>query len=124
MLTCYTISTTTRHFHPHTRPSLALRGKYGFVSLLDSGMGKCNSAAAEMFRMSHNGAGYTIDGWKTAGDGTVTGRIAGSDEVYEIELLKESKMAISFNGKYLLGKQTGELEFTGDAIDESTSWEY
>merc|ERR1712195_186755 len=94
------------------RPTLALRGKYGFVGLLDSGMAKCNSS------------GSTITGWKTAGDGTVTGNIAGSDEVYEIQLLKESKMAISYNGKFLCGKQTGEVEFTGDAINEATSWEY
>jgi len=106
------------------RPTLALRGKYGFVGLLDSGMAKCNSSGATMFSMTHNGAGYTITGWKTAGDGTVTGNIAGSDEVYEIQLLKESKMAISYNGKFLCGKQTGEVEFTGDAINEATSWEY
>lgn len=104
------------------RPLIILRGVYGFIQAEESGLLRCNASVPQSFSATHTGAGYTYANWTTAADGSIS--IAAGSEVYEVQLLPESKMAISLNGKFLRGRQTGELGFTGDSIDAETQWEY
>merc|ERR1712021_85435 len=84
------------------------------VNKLPSGTLTCKSSVPEHFPTSQGAEGYTLDGW-TSSDNLINGS-GGGGEQYHIELLKESKMAIKFDGKYLAGKQTGEILFDGAAI--------
>jgi len=105
------------------RPTLCLRGSFGFINkLAGSGTLECNKSAPEYFAMSQTASGYEIDGW-TSSDNLINGA-GGGGESYHIELLKESKMAIKFDGKYLAGQQTGEVTFSGTSINKDTTWEY
>jgi hypothetical protein len=105
------------------RPSLCLRGSFGFINMLEgSGTLECNKSEPQYFAMSQTASGYEIDGW-TSSDNLINGA-GGGGESYHIELLKESKMAIKFDGKYLAGQQTGEVTFSGTSINKDTTWEY
>lgn len=103
------------------RPTIALRGKYGFVGQSGSSLLRCNHSAPTFFNMKAVAGGYQFDGWAAA-DNQVT--CSGGSDTYQIELFKESKMAIKHNGNYLKAQQTGEMKFTGAAVEEATLWEY
>jgi hypothetical protein len=104
------------------RPQLCLRGSFGFVNKLDSGTLSCKSSQPEYFNMTQGAGGYIIEGW-TSSDNLINGNGGGGEE-YHIELLDESRMAIKFDGKYLSGRQTGEITFSGTSINKDSSWEY
>jgi len=105
------------------RPVLCLRGSFGFINkLAGSGTLECNKSAPQFFPMTQVADGYCMEGWSSS-DNLINGDGAGG-ESYHIELLKESKMAIKFEGKYLEGKQTGETTFSGSSIGVNTTWEY
>lgn len=103
------------------RPTIALRGKYGFVGQSGSSLLRCNHSAPTFFNMKAVAGGYQLDGWAAA-DNQIT--CSGGSDTYQIELFKESKMAIKHNGNYLKAQQTGEMTFTGAAVEEATLWEY
>jgi len=103
------------------RPTIALRGSFGFIQALESGTLECNKSEPQFFNMTSSGNGYVIEGW-TSSDNSIS--LGAGGELYKIELLPESKMAISFNGGYLQGSQTGEVSFNGASIAANTSWEY
>jgi len=105
------------------RPTLCLRGSFGFINMLQgSGTLECNKAEPQYFAMSQTESGYELDKW-TSSDNLINGN-GGGGESYHIELLRESKLAIKFNGKYLQGKQTGEVTFSGSSINKDSTWEY
>lgn len=103
------------------RPVIALRGSFGFIGKLESGILNCNRSTAEYFAMQATGQGYELEGW-TAADNAVN--VASGGESYSVELLKESKLAIKYDGKYLEGFQNGEVKFSGSSIGVNSSWEY
>ena len=103
------------------RPVIALRGSFGFIGKLESGILNCNRSTAEYFAMQATGQGYELEGW-TAADNAVN--VASGGESYSVELLKESKLAIKYDGKYLEGFQNGEVKFSASSIGVNSRWEY
>jgi fascin 1/2 len=110
------------------RPQLILRGDFGFVSALPSGLLECNKSTPETFHMKATKEGYyEIAGgngkyWKTGDNGvSVTG---GSPEQYTIQLHKESKLTLHQADKMFAGQQNGSFTCTGGSVDKSTLFEY
>merc|ERR1711935_1066176 len=119
----------TMEFLAYNKVALAgSSGKYvrqkmnKYIDVQGSGSLECNKAEPQYFAMSQTESGYEIDKW-TSSDNLINGN-GGGGESYHIELLRESKMAIKFNGKYLQGKQTGEVTFSGSSINKDSTWEY
>lgn len=111
------------------RPLMILRGEYGFVGTLPSGLVQCNKSIAESYKM-HLTKGVAeicnADGkyWSTKTDNSVN--CSGSkSEQHFLELYPNSKLAVRNEaGKYLQGFQNGDLTFSGDSVGSSTLFEY
>jgi fascin 1/2 len=109
------------------RPRLVLRGEYGFIGTLPSGLLECNKSAPEVFRMevsngfckiSHTNGKY----WKVGDNGvSATGDAA---EQYTVSLHEDSMLCLMYNGKYFEGFQNGAFTCTGTAPSKSTKFEY
>jgi len=109
------------------RPRLVLRGEYGFIGTLPSGLLECNKSAPEAYTMNiikgmaqlqHANGKY----WKVGSNGvTATG---GEPEQYTLELYPDSKLAIKFEGRYFHGAQNGALTASAASIDNKCLFEY
>jgi len=110
------------------RPTLILRGEFGFVASSPSGVLECNKCNAEVFTMHVSGGMCKIAGsngkfWKVGVNGvTVTGA---EPDLFTLELVELSKFLIKApNGKYLLGQQAGSFTATGTKAEAATLWEF
>jgi len=111
------------------RPLFILRGEYGFVGTLPSGLVQCNKSVPEVYHMHLTKGVAQIaspDGkfWATKTDNSVACSGSKPEEHY-LELYPNSKLAVRNEaGKYLQGTQNGDLLFSGDSIGTSTLFEY
>jgi len=109
------------------RPTLILRGEYGFLGTLPSGVIEVNKSTPEEYSMHITKGVAYISGsngkyWKVNGDNiTVNGT---EPTPFFIELTDLSKLVIKHQGKYLQGFQNGGLKASGERVDASTQWEY
>jgi fascin 1/2 len=109
------------------RPRLVLRGEYGFVGTLPSGLLECNKSTPEIYIMvvhdgkvqiSHQNGKY----WKVGSNGVSCS--GGSPEDYAIELYDNSMLCLKMGDKYFQGAQNGAFTLTGTKADKSTHFEY
>lgn len=110
------------------RPTLVLRGEFGFVASNAAGVLECNKCEPEAFTMHVSGGFCKISGsngkfWTVGVNGvSVTGA---EPDLFTIELVELSKFLIKApNGKYLLGQQAGSFAATGTKAEAATLWEY
>ena len=103
------------------RRQLGLAGPFHKMAKVDSGLLTCNNAFSAFFGMKACATGYELAGW-TATEESISG--SGGGDVVQIQLMKEQKMTLMKDGKYLKGYQTGELKFDGTEIEKDTLWEY
>lgn len=109
------------------RPRLVLRGEYGFVGTLPSGLLECNKSNPEIYTMAVNDGKVQVSHengkfWKVGANGvSCTG---GSAEDYAIELYDNSMLCLKMGDKYFQGAQNGAFTLTGTKPDKSTHWEY
>jgi len=110
------------------RPNLVLRGEYGFVGTLPSGLLECNKSTADSFNctikdgdvaLANNDSGKF---WKVNSNGVSAN--GDSAENYNIEIYDNSKLAIKFGDKYFQSNQNGAFTATGTKIDKYTLFEY
>lgn len=111
------------------RPQLILRGEYGFVGVLPSGLLECNKSQPTAFSMTVDNGFCQLTAkngkyWKVGDNGVSA--VGESPEQYTIELYPESKLALKSvaTGKYFQGAQNGAFTCTGTKIDTSTLFEY
>lgn len=109
------------------RPRLVLRGEFGFVGTLPSGLLECNKSNPEIYTMavhdgkvqiSHANGKY----WKVGSNGVSCSGAAPED--YAIELYDNSMLCLKMGDKYFQGAQNGAFTLTGTKADKSTHWEY
>lgn len=118
---------TTYVYEIVNRPSLVLRGEYGFVGTLPSGLLECNKSTPEVYLMhvtqgfcqiKHKNGKY----WKVGDNGvSCTGESA---EKYTMSLHEDSMMCLMYEGKYFEGHQNGALTVSGTAPGKTTFFEY
>lgn len=118
---------TTYVYEIINRPKLVLRGEYGFVGTLPSGLLECNKSVPEVYSMhitkgfceiKHANGKY----WKVGEAGVTCD--GGAAEKYTMSLHEESMMCIMYNGKYFEGFQNGAFTCTGSKPGKSTFFEY
>jgi len=109
------------------RPKLVLRGEYGFIGTLPSGLLECNKSIPEVYTMhvtqgyckiSHSNGKY----WKVGPNGVSAS--GDSPEQYTMSLHEDSMMCLMYDGKYFEGFQNGAFTCTGTAPGKSTRFEY
>jgi fascin 1/2 len=109
------------------RPKLVLRGEYGFVGTLPSGLLECNKSVPEVYSMhvtqgkckiSHANGKY----WKVGDNGVSCS--GGAAEEYTMSLHEESMMCLMFKDKYFEGFQNGAFTLTGSKPGKSTFFEF
>jgi fascin 1/2 len=109
------------------RPRLVLRGEYGFVGTLPSGLLECNKSGPEVYTMAIKDGKCQISNasgqfWKVGSNGvSCTGS---APEDYHIELYDNSMLCLKSGDKYFQGAQNGALTLTGSKPDKSTFFEY
>lgn len=109
------------------RPRLVLRGEYGFVGTLPSGLLECNKSAPEVYTMNVDKGMVQIANangkfWKVGDNGiSCSGDVA---ENYTMSLHEESMMCLMFKGKYFEGFQNGAFTCTGSKPGKSSYFEY
>lgn len=109
------------------RPQLVLRGEFGFIGTLPSGLLECNKSVPEEYTMevkngkvqiAHANGKY----WKVGSNGvSCTG---GAPEDYTIEIYDNSMLCLKMGDKYFEGAQNGAFTLTGSAPGKSTYFEY
>jgi len=110
------------------RPRLALRGEYGFIGTMASGLLECNKSEYELYSLETVNGSIAISAsngkYLKVGDNGISA-IGASAEYYNMELQQNSKMAIKFNGSYFQSAQNGAFTATGaDPKDTSCQFEY
>eukprot|EP00040_Diaphanoeca_grandis_P038405 m.256446 g.256446 ORF g.256446 m.256446 type:complete len:494 (-) comp34373_c0_seq1:460-1941(-) len=109
------------------RPKLVLRGEYGFVGTLPSGLLECNKSTPVVYSMAITDGKIRLSDpasgkfWHVHSNGVSLGD---SPDEYEIEIYDNSKLAIKMEGKYFQSAQNGAFTLTGNKIDKSTLFEY
>jgi fascin 1/2 len=109
------------------RPRLVLRGEYGFVGTLPSGLLECTTSVPEVYSMSIADGNCQISHangkfWKVGSNGvSCTGT---APETYHIELYDNSMLCLKSGDKYFQGAQNGAFTLTGSKPDKSTFFEY
>ena len=108
------------------RPKLVLRGEYGFVGTLPSGLLECNKSSATAYDATLNNGNLGISSnnkfWKVHSNGVSVNSDAAED--YHIEIYDDSKLAVKHEGKYFQSNQNGAFSLTGTKIDKYTLFEY
>jgi fascin 1/2 len=109
------------------RPRLALRGEYGFIATMGSGLLECNKSDFETMSLETKDGLIAIsnmDGkYFKVGDNGISA-VGAAPEYYTVELFQNSKLAIKHNGSYFQSAQNGALTATGGSIDKSTLFEF
>jgi fascin 1/2 len=109
------------------RPRLALRGHFGFVGVMESGLLECNKSEFEIFNLETNNGLIAISNSKgqyfKVGENGINATGA-SPEYYSVELYQNSKLAIKHNGAYFQSAQNGALTATGGSVDDMTLFEF
>jgi hypothetical protein len=102
---------STFTFELINRPTLVLRGEFGFVATTPSGVLECNKSYPEIFTL-HVSAGFCkisdSNGrfWKIGPNGVSVA--AGDPDLFTMEFVDLSKFLLKApNGKYLHGQQAG-----------------
>eukprot|EP01147_Barroeca_monosierra_P000853 gene853-4125_t len=112
------------------RPTLLLRGQYGFVQIKGaSGRLECNRATGYSFYLENKGGFYhlrTKEGkyWNVDSDGV---HVTGSNPAeFVIKFIRPTHALIEHveSGKLLEGQQNGALKATGSSVGPNTLWEY
>jgi len=110
------------------RPKIVLRGEYGFVGTLPSGLLECNKSEAEVYDVSIKDGMYALANatsgkyWVVGDNGvSCTGDAA---EYYDMQLHKESKLTLGLDGKLFSGSQNGEFKASGAGANKETLFEY
>jgi len=109
------------------RPQLVLRGEYGFIGTLPSGLLECNKSTPEVYTMDINDGNVHIahsNGkfWKVGSNGvSCTGA---SPENYTLEIYDNSMLCLKQGDKYFEGAQNGAFTLTGSGPGKSTFFEY
>jgi fascin 1/2 len=109
------------------RPKLVLRGEYGFVGTLPSGLLECNKSVPEVYTMHVTKGMCHISSasgkfWKIGENGISCS--GSSPEPYTMSLHEESMMCLMSDGKYFEGFQNGAFTCTGTKPGKSTYFEY
>jgi len=103
------------------RPRLALRGEYGFINTLPSGLLECNKSTAEIYSLETKDGLVAIQDSKgkywQIGEAGISAS-SGTPEYYNIELFQNSKMAISKDGRYFASSQNGNFKAEGSSGDD------
>jgi fascin 1/2 len=109
------------------RPRLVLRGVFGFVNTLPSGLLECNKSDFETFNLETSPEGVAITDSKgkywAVGDGAISAK-GDAPEWYTIELFKNSKLTIKHGSNLFKGAQNGAFTATGSSPDQHTLFEY
>ncbi|EGD79844.1 retinal fascin [Salpingoeca rosetta] len=112
------------------RPTLLLRGQYGFVALKGaSGRVECNRATGNLFVLENKDGFYhlkTQDGkyWGVDVDGVTANSSAPTDFVFEFVRPTHALIKHVESGKYLQGQQNGGFKAEGTSAGVNTLWEY
>jgi fascin 1/2 len=112
------------------RPTILLRGQYGFTGLKGaSGRVECNRARGTVFHLENKNGAYhlkTEDGgyWGVDQDGVHA--TSGAPTDFYFEFAQRSKVLIKHadSGKYIKGEQNGGFKATGDSEEINTLWEF
>eukprot|EP00045_Choanoeca_perplexa_P007128 m.62955 g.62955 ORF g.62955 m.62955 type:complete len:489 (+) comp13943_c0_seq1:114-1580(+) len=111
------------------RPTLILRGQYGFVGLKGaSGRVECNRTSGDVFTLESKGGEYylSMDGryWTVDADGVAA--TSSSPVAFFLEFVEPSKCMIKHkeSGYYLKGEQNGGFKAVGSAKEVDTLWEF
>jgi len=112
------------------RPTILLRGQYGFVGLKGpSGRVDCNRARGDVFYLEVKNGAYrlkTLEGkyWTVDQDGVAA--IGSGPTDFYFEFARPSQVLIKHaeTGKYLEGEQNGGFKATGSGESIDTLWEY
>jgi fascin 1/2 len=125
-------SEATSHFELKiiNRPSLILRGQYGFLGIKGaSGRVECNKSEPAIFNLQSQGGEYFLQGangkYWTIDDGHVSCTSA-VPVAFNFEFVQRSKMLIKHkeSGMYLQGEQNGGFTAKGSSENINTLWEY
>jgi fascin 1/2 len=108
------------------RPRLVLRGEYGFIGTMATGLLECNKSQPQQFNLETKDGLIAIS---SEGKYFKVGEIgiscsSASPEYYQVELTQNSKLAIKHNGSYFQSAQNGALTASGAALDTYTLFEY
>jgi len=115
------------------RPRLVLRGEYGFVGTLPSGLVEANKSSPEVYTLSCNEGRYTIQhvgGKFLKPEAESTAANASSPVEFSLELHPNSKLALRLldsdgnPGPFLETHQNGALAASGSSVGKSTLFEY
>jgi len=109
------------------RPRLVLRGEFGFLNTMPSGVVSCNNSNPEIYTLTVNAGVAHISGsngkyWQVNGDNITVNGDTPSD--FFMEMVEHSKMMLRYGEQYLQGSQNGGLKFSGTGKSDSTLWEY
>lgn len=110
------------------RPRLILRGEFGFVGTMPSGLLECNKSYPEAYKFTVTDGDVSIAAqngkfWKVTETGVSA--VGDSAETYHIQLYEFSKMAIvAPDGMLLMSEQHGALVAKGSSVNTSTLFEY
>lgn len=117
------------------RPKLILRGEYGFVGTMPSGVLESNKSQPEAFNMEvvkgvcHISNESTGQYWKVSEDGSQIKANGSQPDHFYLVFVALSKFCIKYyfpngNWAYLKTNQNGALTVDSQKIEEATMWEY
>jgi fascin 1/2 len=116
------------------RPRLVLRGHYGFIGMLPSGVLECNKSSYETMAMHVTKGVSEIAGSNgkylaIAEDRSKVTANGSSRTPLFLEFVDDSKFAVRYRDSsgdlfYMKGNQNGSLDFQGTDINEFTTWEF
>jgi len=117
-------------FNIINRPTLMLRGQYGFVGIKGaSGRLECNRARGNVFHLECKGGAYrlkTPEGkyWTVDQDGVSCTASTPTDFFFEFAKRSQVLIKHAESGKYLEGEQNGGFKATGSSETIDTMWEF
>lgn len=110
------------------RPQLALRGAYGFVNTMGSGLLRASFSSAEDYHVEYKDGLVALSSsngkfWKVGEDGISA--TSETPEFFKIELYQNSKCAlVTESGKYMSAAQNGDFKANGTGPTAACLFEY